>query len=114
LSATVDTAAGSCEVVICLIVGRFRCLSPDYARSTFAEQVDGLTSRHARRTPEVTAVLEAVAPALGGRAGARLSGAVSGGGERTTQPSSQGAAPQHQPEHDHQGNADGRIEHPGP
>ena len=38
-------------------------------KMTFAEQVSGLTSRHARRTPGVTAVLEAVALALGGRAG---------------------------------------------
>lgn len=44
------------------------------AKTTFAEQVDGLTSRYTRRTPAVTAVLQAVALALGGRAGARLSG----------------------------------------
>lgn len=31
------------------------------------EQVSGLTSRYARRTPAVTALLEAVALALGGR-----------------------------------------------
>lgn len=48
--------------------------SPECAKVTFAEQVSGLTSRYARRTPAVTAVLEAVALALGGRAGARLSG----------------------------------------
>ena len=56
-----DTAAGGCEVIICLQVRRFRCLSPDCPKATFAEQVGGLTSRHARRTPAVTAVLEAVA-----------------------------------------------------
>jgi NAD(P)-dependent dehydrogenase (short-subunit alcohol dehydrogenase family) len=67
-----DTAMGGCEVAICLVVRRFLCLSPQCAKVTFAEQVTGLTSRYARRTPAVTAVLEAVALALGGRAGARL------------------------------------------
>jgi hypothetical protein len=51
---------------------------------TFAEQVSGLTGRHARRTPAVTAVLEAVALALGGRAGARLSGRLAVGVSRMT------------------------------
>ena len=69
-----DTAIGGCEVVICLAVRRFLCLSPDCAKATFAEQVSGLTGRHARRTPGLAGVLQAVALALGGRAGARLSG----------------------------------------
>ena len=51
---------------------------------TFAEQVSGLTSRHARRTPAVTAVLQAVALALGGRAGARLTGRLAAGVSRMT------------------------------
>jgi transposase len=50
----------------------------------FAEQVSGLTSRHARRTPVVTAVLEAVALALGGRAGARMSGHLTAAVSRMT------------------------------
>jgi len=50
----------------------------------FAEQVSGLTSRHARRTPAVTALLEAVALALGGRAGARLTGRLAAGVSRMT------------------------------
>jgi len=79
-----DTAAGGYEVVICLRVRRFRCLSPGCPKTTFAEQVTGLTSRHARRTPAVTAVLEAVALALGGRAGARLSGRLAAAVSRTT------------------------------
>jgi len=69
-----DTAIGGCEVVICLSVRRLLCLSRDCPKVTFAEQVAGLTSRHARRTPVVTALLEAVALALGGRAGARMTG----------------------------------------
>jgi hypothetical protein len=67
-----DTAVGGCEVVICLTVRRFLCPAPGCGKKTLAEQVSGLTSRHARRTPAVNAVLEAVALALGGRAGARL------------------------------------------
>jgi transposase len=59
-------------VVICLTVRRFFCPAADCAKVTFAEQVERLTSKNARRTPAVTAVLEAVALALGGRAGARL------------------------------------------
>jgi hypothetical protein len=79
-----DTAAGGCEVVVCLAVRRFLCLAADCAKVTFAEQVDGLTSRHARCTPAVTAVLEAVALALGGRAGARLSGRLAAQVSRMT------------------------------
>jgi len=79
-----DTAAGGCEVVICLAVRRFLCMSPDCAKVTFAEQVSGLTNRHARRTPALTAVLWAVALALGGRAGARLTGRLAAGVSRMT------------------------------
>lgn len=79
-----NTAIGGCEVVICLSVRRFVCLFPQCPRVTFAEQVSGLTSRHARRTPAVTAVLEAVALALGGRAGARMSGRLAAAVSRTT------------------------------
>jgi hypothetical protein len=44
----------------------------------------GLTSRHARRTPGLTSVLQAVALAQGGRAGARLSGRLAAGVSRMT------------------------------
>ena len=63
---------------------RFRCLAAQCPKATFAEQAAGLTSRHARRTPAGTAVLEAVALALGGRAGARLSGQLAAAVSRTT------------------------------
>jgi transposase len=79
-----DTAIGGFEVVIFLSVRRFLCLSPQCPKVTFAEQVSRLTSRHARRTPAVTAVLEAVALALGGRAGARLTGRLAAGVSRMT------------------------------
>jgi transposase len=79
-----DTGAGGSEVVICLTVRRLFCLAEDCAKVTFAEQVDGLTSKNARRTPAVTVVLEAVALALGGRAGARLSGRLAAQVSRMT------------------------------
>jgi transposase len=79
-----DTGIGGCEVVICLAVRRFFCLSPACAKVTFAEQVSGLTSKHARRTLTLTAVLWAVALALGGRAGARLTGRLASGVSRMT------------------------------
>jgi len=66
-----DIAAGGREVLICLTVRRFICPVVACPKVTFAEQVGGLTSRHARRTPALTSVLQAVALALGGRAGAR-------------------------------------------
>jgi transposase len=79
-----DMAAGGREVLICLTVRRFFCPVPACAKVTFAEQVGGLTSRHARRTPGLTGVLQAVALALGGRAGARLSGRLAAGVSRMT------------------------------
>ena len=67
-----DTASGGQEVCIDLRVRRFFCGNGGCARTTFAEQVPGLTARYGRRTCQLRGVLEAVAPALGGRAGARL------------------------------------------
>jgi transposase len=79
-----DTAVAGREVVICLTVRRFFCPDPECGKTTFAEQVSGPTSRYARRTPEATRVLEAVALALGGRPGARLSGRLAAGVSRMT------------------------------
>jgi transposase len=67
-----DAAIGGRPVVIHLAVRRFSCGSPGCPKTTFAEQVEGLTSRYARRTPLLTAMLAAVAVALAGRAGTRL------------------------------------------
>jgi transposase len=69
-----DTAAGGQEVLIGLQVRRFFCGNPACGKTTFAEQVPGLTVRYGRRTCTLQAVLQAVALALGGRAGARLTG----------------------------------------
>ena len=71
-----DAPAGGQPVTIRLAVRRFFCGNPDCAAVTFAEQVDGLTSRRARRTPPLAQTLTAIALALAGRAGARLAGAL--------------------------------------
>jgi len=58
--------------VIVLEVRRFFCPAPGCGRKTFAEQVDGLTTRYARKTPLLAGVLGRIAVALAGRAGSRL------------------------------------------
>lgn len=67
-----DAPVGGQPVVIRLAVRRFFCGNPDCAAVTFAEQIDGLTSRHARRTPPLAGMLTGIALALAGRAGSRL------------------------------------------
>jgi transposase len=67
-----DVAIGGQRVVIRLAVRRFFCDVPGCPAFTFAEQVEGLTTAYARRTPLLTGMLEAIALALAGRAGARL------------------------------------------
>ena len=71
-----DAPAGGRPVVIRLTVRRFFCGNPDCAAVTFAEQVDGLTSRRARRTPPLARTLTGITLALAGRAGARLAGVL--------------------------------------
>ena len=71
-----DAPAGGQPVVIRLTVRRFFCGNPGCAAVTFAEQVDGLTSRRARRTPPLARMLTGIALALAGRAGARLAGVL--------------------------------------
>jgi transposase len=71
-----DVPAGGRDVVILLSARRFRCLNPACPAVTFTEQVQGLATRFARRTPLLTAMLTAVAAALCGRPGARLAGAL--------------------------------------
>jgi zinc-finger of transposase IS204/IS1001/IS1096/IS1165 len=75
-----DAAAGGRELMICLSVRRFLCLGAGCAKVTFAEQVPRLTSHHARRSPGLSGVLEAIALA----AGARLSGQLTAGVSRMT------------------------------
>jgi transposase len=45
-----DAAIGGRRVLIRLAVRRFFCANPACPAATFAEQVEGLTSRYARRT----------------------------------------------------------------
>jgi transposase len=67
-----DAAIGGRQAVILLTVRRFFCTSPACKARTFAEQVDGLTSRYARKTPLLAGMLGSIAVALAGRAGSRL------------------------------------------
>ena len=67
-----DTAIGGRQVEILLTVRRFFCAAPGCPRTTFAEQVDGLTVRYARKTPLLAGMLGSIAVALAGRAGSRL------------------------------------------
>ncbi|MFM9477361.1 MULTISPECIES: ISL3 family transposase [Streptomyces] len=79
-----DSAVGGRRVLIELQVRRFRCGQRSCGQATFAEQVDGLTVRHGRRSTGLQRVLERVAVMLAGRPGARLSQALAAGVSRST------------------------------
>lgn len=67
-----DAPLAGRPVVIRLAVRRFVCDAAACRRRTFAEQVPGLTTPHARYSPPLRAALTAIAVALAGRAGSRL------------------------------------------
>lgn len=67
-----DAAIGGRRVVLRLGVRRFFCDHTDCPARTFTEQLPGLTTRYARRTPLLRTLLAQVGLALAGRAGARL------------------------------------------
>ncbi|MEV6031234.1 ISL3 family transposase [Nonomuraea sp. NPDC052116] len=67
-----DLATGGRPVKVELEVRRFFCGDPSCDREIFAEQVGGLTQRHARRSNALRALLTSIAIALAGRAGARM------------------------------------------
>ncbi|MEV0492302.1 hypothetical protein [Streptomyces atratus] len=67
-----DEAIGGKPVVIDVSVRRLYCENPGCSKTTFVEQVPGLTVRYQRRTPFLQKVIASVATALAGRAGARL------------------------------------------
>ncbi|MFD8726136.1 ISL3 family transposase [Streptomyces sp. NPDC059629] len=71
-----DAPLGGTSVVIELAVRRFKCLNSHCPAVTFAEQVPGLTSPHARYTPLLRSVLVSIALCLAGRPGARLAAAL--------------------------------------
>lgn len=67
-----DAPVGITPVVIEFVVRRFKCTNAACPAVTFAEQVEGLTSPHARYTPLLRAVFTSIALVLAGRPGARL------------------------------------------
>jgi transposase len=67
-----DGGIGGWQVLVSLRVRRFFCDQDGCVKKTFAEQVDGLTRRHGRRTAMIEETMQVVGMALGGRAGARL------------------------------------------
>ncbi|MFJ5811100.1 ISL3 family transposase [Streptomyces sp. NPDC093093] len=67
-----DRPVAGRRVRIELRARRLVCGNEQCDRRTFAEQIPGLTHRHARRTDALTAQLTDVALFLGGRPGARL------------------------------------------
>jgi zinc-finger of transposase IS204/IS1001/IS1096/IS1165 len=79
-----DAAVGSRRVVLRLGVRRFFCEAPDCPARTFTEQLTGLTTRYARRTPLLRTLLEQVALALAGRAGTRLASGLGPPASRDT------------------------------
>ncbi len=79
-----DAAVGGRRVVIRLRVRRFRCDGARCPRTTFVEQVAGLTFRYGRRSTRMHAVLQAVALTLAGRAGARLADVLDASVSRST------------------------------
>jgi len=67
-----DGAVAGQPVVLRVRVRRFFCNGGDCPVGTFAEQVEDLTAKHARRTGLARGMLEQVGLALAGRAGSRL------------------------------------------
>jgi transposase len=67
-----ELPAGGRRVTIHLQVRRFVCVVPECTQRTFAEQVPGLTARHARKSVALRRQLQTIAVALAGRPGARL------------------------------------------
>ncbi|MEV0322536.1 ISL3 family transposase [Streptomyces sp. NPDC050658] len=67
-----DRPAGGRQMVIRLLVRRFRCDQPLCPRRTFVEQVWGLSERRKRSTLPMRDLLRAIAVELGGRPGQRL------------------------------------------
>ncbi|MFJ7099283.1 ISL3 family transposase [Streptomyces mirabilis] len=79
-----DGAIGGRQVSIALSVRRLFCDAPECDRVTFAEQIEGLTVRYGRRTPQLGNLLSAISVALAGRAGERLAARLPTTVSRTT------------------------------
>jgi hypothetical protein len=63
-----DQPVGGRRTVIDLKLRRFFCDADDCRKTTFAEQVTGLTARHARHSVGARQALTRIALAVGGRA----------------------------------------------
>jgi transposase len=71
-----DIAVAGLALLIQVQVRRFRCDNTGCPAKTFAEQIDGLTARHARLTPGLRGMLTQIGLALAGRAGSRLASVI--------------------------------------
>ena len=69
-----DLPLGGRRVRIIAHIRRFKCVNPRCGQSTFSEQIPGLTTPFARRTPPLTGALVKVALALAGRPGSQARG----------------------------------------
>ncbi|MGH3296997.1 MAG: transposase family protein [Trebonia sp.] len=67
-----DLPVGGRRARVIARIRRFKCLNPRCGQATFSEQIPGLTTPFARRTPPLTDALAKVALALAGRPGSRL------------------------------------------
>jgi transposase len=67
-----DLPLGGRRVQVIVHIRRFKCVNPRCGQSTFSEQIPGLTTPFARRTPPLTGALADVGLALAGRPGSRL------------------------------------------
>ncbi|MFD1146053.1 ISL3 family transposase [Saccharothrix hoggarensis] len=79
-----DVPATGRPVVLRLRVRRFFCDDQGCVVGTFAEQVEGLTVGHARRTLSSRTALECIGLALAGRTGARLAAGLGLPASRST------------------------------
>ncbi|WP_317797393.1 ISL3 family transposase [Actinoplanes sichuanensis] len=79
-----DTAVGGQQTLLKVRTRRFFCDDTACSRRTFAEQVPGVTTPYARRTPLLRGLLEKIALALGGRPGARMTRLLTAEVSRTT------------------------------
>lgn len=68
----VDLPLGGRRVLVIAHIRRFKCASRRCGQATFFEQIPGLTTPFARRTPPLTGALARVALTLAGRPGSRL------------------------------------------
>jgi transposase len=79
-----DPAIGGRQTLVRVRIRRFFCDDTACHRLTFAEQVPGVTTPYARRTPLLRGILEKIALALGGRPGGRMTHLLAVEVSRTT------------------------------